>query len=141
MAGSAIRKSILNVALARFFLLLNAVLHLYYGVVFALHPQEMMARLSLTATSAAGITEMRAFHGGLMLALGGLFLWAALDRRWLLPGLVLMLVTYLGAVVTRSVGMLLDGTGDALIRDILLIETLALCLSILGLWLVRRRRP
>lgn len=96
-----------------------------------------MARLALAATAAAGITEMRAFHGGLMTALGGLFLWAALDKRWLRPGLVLMAFTYLGAVVGRSAGILIDDTADAFIRNILMTETLGLLLSVLALWLIR----
>ena len=136
-AISANRKSNLKLVLARCFLLLSAVLHLYYGVVFALDPEPMMARLALAATAAAGITEMRAFHGGLMIALGCAFLWAALDRRWLRPGLVLMALTYMGAVIGRSAGILIDGTGDAFIHSILMVETVGFLLSVFSLWLIR----
>jgi hypothetical protein len=39
----------------------------YYGLVFLADPQAMMASLSVSALNPAGITEMRAFHGGLII--------------------------------------------------------------------------
>ena len=123
--------------LARFILAINGILHLYYGWVFLNDPRAMMASLSLSAVSPAGITEMRAFHGGLMLAMGALFFLAAFSKRYVVAGLIMMTVTYAGAVAARTTGMILDQTNDALIFQILYIEIAGLILGLTGLWIER----
>ena len=79
--------------LARLILAFNGILHLYYGFVFLADPRAMMASLSLAPLNPAGITEMRAFHGGLMLAMGCLFSLAALSKRFIMAGLIMMTIT------------------------------------------------
>ena len=123
---------------ARVILVLNGILHLYYGFVFLADPRAMMASLSLSAMNPAGITEMRAFHGGLMLAIGCLFSLAALYRRYIIAGLIMMTVTYAGAVAARTTGIMLDQTKDALIFQILYIEIAGLILGIAGLWMEKK---
>ncbi len=125
--------------LTRIFLALSGLLHLYYGVVFVLDPREMMDRLSIEAVTPAGITEMRAFHGGLMLALGVLFAGAAGYRPWAGPGLVLMTVTYAGAVLARAGGLVVDGEATRTLLWILSIEVAGLFAGISGLVIERRR--
>jgi len=100
----------------------SALLHLYFGAVFAIDPRPLMADLSLDATSPVGWIEMRAFYGGLMLALGALFALSALSARWRHAGLVWMTVTYAGAACVRALWIGLDGISDALLLNILAIE-------------------
>ena len=126
--------------LPRLILALNGILHLYYGIVFVADPRSMMASLSLSALSPAGITEMRAFHGGLMLAMGILFFLAAIYKRFTVPGLIMMTITYAGAVAARTTGIILDQTNDTLILQILFIEIVGLILGIIGLWVVHKSR-
>jgi len=128
----------LKSAPARVILALNGILHLYYGFVFLADPRAMMASLSLSALNPAGITEMRAFHGGLMLAMGCLFFLAALYKRFIIAGLIMMTVTYAGAVAARTTGIILDQTNDALIFQILYIEIAGLILGLTGLWIEKK---
>lgn len=123
----------------RAILALNAAVHLYYGVVFAWDPGDMMQTLSLAATGPAGITEMRAFHGGLMIAMGCLFAAAALSREWVRAGLIMMTVTYAGAVAARTLGIVIDAATEAVLFQILAIEVAGLLLGFIGLRVVRRR--
>ena len=122
----------------RVILALNGILHLYYGFVFLADPRAMMASLSLSALNPAGITEMRAFHGGLMLAMGCLFSLAALYKRFIIAGLIMMTVTYAGAVAARTTGIILDQTNDTLIFQILYLEIAGLILGLTGLWIEKK---
>ena len=124
--------------LARLILALNGILHLYYGFIFLADPRAMMANLSLSALNPAGITEMRAFHGGLMLAMGCLFSLAALSKRFIMAGLIMMTITYAGAVAARTMGIIVDQTNNALIFQILYIEITGLILGLAGLWMAKR---
>ena len=140
IAAEENEKSRLKSTLARVILALNGILHLYYGFVFLADPRALMASLSLSAVNPAGITEMRAFHGGLMLAMGCLFSLAALYRRFIIAGLIMMTVTYAGAVAARTTGIILDQTKDALIFQILYIEIAGLILGLTGLWIEKKSK-
>jgi hypothetical protein len=112
----------LAVACSRIGLGLSAALHLYLGAAFALDPLPWMAKLSLAATAPAGIAEMQAFYGGLMLAMAVLFGWSVVHRRSLLPGVAFMTVTYLGAALVRGIAVVAGSVDDRLLHGILLIE-------------------
>jgi len=112
----------MNVWIARTWLVVSAGLHLYFGALFAIDATPMLAGLAIAQTEPSGLIEMRAFYGGLMLALGALFAAAALRREWLRAGLVLMTVTYFGAASVRATWMLIDGVSDDWLVRILSIE-------------------
>jgi hypothetical protein len=129
---------------ARAVLALSGAMHLYFGAVFAIDPLPWMQSLSLTATAPAGVAELRAFYGGLMLAMGSLFVWSAWQRAWLVSGLVWMTATYFGAAAVRAVSLARDGVSDPMLLQILTIESSGaiagmLCLALLT-W-SRRRTP
>ena len=65
--------------LVKLILLLNGAMHLYFGLVFMFTPEDMMAQLSIAATSPDGMTEMRTFYGGLMFAMGCFFVLGIFD--------------------------------------------------------------
>lgn len=112
----------MNTWIARVWLALSAVMHLYLGAAFAIDAAPWIEGLAIAPTDPAGLIEMRAFYGGLMLALGALFAAALLRREWLQPGLVLMTVTYFGAASVRATWMLIDGVSDDWLVRILAIE-------------------
>jgi hypothetical protein len=124
----------LDHAVAQLALALSALIHLYFGALFALDPVPWMQNLHLTASDPAGVTEMRAFYGGLMLALGTLFAVAAAVREALYPGLVLMTATYLGAALVRSVALAATGVGDPLLYQLLAIELAGALVGMFCLW-------
>ena len=102
----------LDHVIAHLALTLSAIIHLYFGAAFALDPVPWMQNLHLAASNPAGVAEMRAFYGGLMLSLGALFVVAVAVRSALYPGLVLMTVTYLGAALVRSVSLAANPVDD-----------------------------
>jgi len=119
---------------ARGLLALSAGLHLFFGGAFAWAPQSWMQALSIQAVDAAGLVEMRAFYGGLMLALGALFAAAVVSRRALLPGVVLMTITYLVAAAVRLLAMLEAGVFDVHLQQLLCIEAASGILGALVWW-------
>ena len=74
-----------------------------------------------------------------MFAMGCLFAAAAMSRHWVRAGLIMMAVTYTGAVVARTLGIILDAATDRALFEILAIEVTGLALGIIGLRLVRAR--
>jgi hypothetical protein len=131
-------QSTIATATSQLLLGLSAVLHLYLGAVFAIDPTEWLANLSLAATAPAGLAEMRAFYGGLMLAMGALFAWCAGHRASLRPGLVFMTVTYFGAATVRTIAVVDYGVSDELLWRILAVEALGAVSGALCLWRLRR---
>ncbi len=128
----------MTVIIAKAFLIIHGVVHLLFGYRFLIDPLRWMEGLSLAVTGAPGITEMRAFYGGLMLALGVIFVGAAFIKDALRPGLIVMGVTYAGAVGARVYGLWVDRVHDPLILQILAIEAAGLAMSVGGLWLIRK---
>jgi hypothetical protein len=124
----------LDHAVARLALAVSAVIHLYFGALFALDPLPWMQSLHLAAQSLAGVTEMRAFYGGLMLALGSLFAVACAVRGTLYPGLVLMTATYLGAALVRGVALATIRVDDPLMHQLLWIEVVGALVGMFCLW-------
>jgi hypothetical protein len=120
--------------LARGVLAASALIHLYFGAAFALDPLPWMESLHLAARDTSGLTEMRAFYGGLMLALGTLFAVTAVARGALHSGLVLMTATYLGAATVRTLSLAADRVADPLLQQILFIETAGAILGAFCLW-------
>jgi len=75
------------------------------------------------------------YQDGMMCSL---YSWAALDKRFIIAGLIMMTVTYAGAVAARTTGIILDQTNDALIFQILCIEIAGLVLGLTGLWIKKK---
>ncbi len=120
-------------------LVINGVMHLYFGGIFIAAPEGIMADLSIAALTPAGLTEMRTFYGGLMAAIGVFFCWGAGSQKLRYGALVFMVVSYAGAVAARSIGMVVDGVADPIIVRILVIEIAGLTSGCLGLWIHSRR--
>lgn len=82
-----------------------------FGVWMLLFPVAGFAMLGVPVQSADFATEIRAFYGGLELALAALIargLWRA-DR--VLPALEIAAVAYGCVAASRAIGLLVDGSG------------------------------
>ena len=120
--------------MAQLALAVSALMHLYFGALFALDPLPWMQSLHLAASNPAGVAEMRAFYGGLMLALGALFAVSAVVRGALYPGLVLMTATYLGAALVRGVALATNRVDDPLVHQLLGVEVAGALVGAFCLW-------
>ncbi|MDZ4812652.1 MAG: DUF4345 family protein [Pseudomonadota bacterium] len=122
-----------------FVLLLSGLSLLAFGVAIAYAPLRVMAMADVVATGAAAAVELRAFYGGLELALGALILicaWRPERRR---DGLWLSVFIYAGVGITRAVGMLIDDIHTHFLGVALLVELGTAGLAALALYLSRNK--
>lgn len=111
-----------------------------FGVWMLLFPVQGFAMLGVPVTSADFATEIRAFYGGLELALAWLIgrgLWRA-DR--LLPALEIAAVAYGLVALSRALGLLLDGSGASWHWVALISEALLSLLAAACWWQASRSR-
>lgn len=118
--------------LARLVLWLGGLAFLGFGVAFLLAPLQTLAGAGVTASGAVAATELRAFYGGLEVALGALLIAADLRGRRR-EGLILNLASYGGIGAARLLGLAIgSGASDfmwfALATEILLATLSALAL-------------
>ncbi|AVP99504.1 hypothetical protein C7S18_21035 [Ahniella affigens] len=90
-------------------LLLSALSFIGFGLVLTAHPIEILAMTDVHVSGPIADTEIRAFYGGLELALGGLILaWTVAPSRRR-DALLLTAVSYGGIGLTRLGSMLVTG--------------------------------
>ena len=121
--------------IARVILFVNGLLHLYFGAVFIVSPEPLMAQLSIAATSPAGLIEMRTFYGGLMFAMGCFFALGAIKTSMTTAAAIMMTMTYFAAVLTRGFGLMVEPVDDAMIWNILYIEIIGFISGLAALML------
>lgn len=91
------------------FLLLEALLWVPYGIYCLLVPGALADGATVTATSATGVTEIRAMYGGLQFAIGAGCVWGAFSEE-VQPSAVWMLFLLTSGIGTaRVIGVGLDG--------------------------------
>ena len=94
--------------LARLTLWLGGVGFLAFGLAFLVAPVETLGSAGWAMTGEGAITELRAFYGGLEVALGALLIAADLRGRRR-EGLILCLATYGCIGAARLLGIALAG--------------------------------
>lgn len=104
---------------------------LIFGLALLLAPQAVMLQIGLVVPDGAPTTEIRAFYGGLELALAGWLLAALRQGNDRMPALLLGASCYGGVALTRAIGMLVDGSGGSFLWIALLVEA---ALAGLCLW-------
>lgn len=109
-------------------LLVGGLGFLGFGLLMSVAPQAAMASLGLTVPDGVPTTEIRAFYGGLELALGGLLLAAMVQPAYRRAGLWLGCISYGAVAATRALGMLIDGSGGGFLLGALAVE------AALALW-------
>lgn len=118
--------------LARFTLWLGGLGFLGFGLAFLIAPLETLAAAGIVVTGDLAATELRAFYGGLEVALGALLIaadWTGSRRE----GLILCLASYGGIGLARGLGMLLAASATpflwfALVTELTLAGLAGLCL-------------
>ena len=81
-----------------------------FGAYAFVRPEAFIAVTGLVPGSAAAITEVRAFYGGVEFGLAAFWLGAAFSKRMLRAGLVCAFAVWALVAVSRGIGMLLDAT-------------------------------
>jgi len=95
---------------ARTYLRIAGVFTLVFGVWYLLAPGFLLDAAGFEPVAPAGRTDVRATYGGFQLGLGAFLLWAAAEESRVRTALVLVVLS-IGAVgLSRSVGLVLDGS-------------------------------
>ena len=100
--------------LARLSLGITALAFAVFGAWFLVSPTSL-GRIGLLLYHPNAVTEIRAFYGGLELALGVFFLLAMRRPTWLVPGLMAQALTLGAVAATRLVGIALGGTTEVML--------------------------
>lgn len=98
----------------------------FFGALYVVATERMLAYAELTNLSPTALTDARVMYGAFQLA-PGLFCLASLKREaWLEPALGLATITFACVPAVRMLGIALDGTANAYHLSALVIE-LATC--------------
>lgn len=122
--------------LPRLTLWLGGLGFLGFGIAFLVAPLQTLAAAGIALQGDLAATELRAFYGGLEVALGTLLIAADLRgaRR---PGLILCLASYGGIGAARALGMLIAGSATPFLWFALATEAM---LAILAAVSLKQRR-
>jgi hypothetical protein len=118
--------------LARITLWLGGLGFLGFGIAFLVAPLDTLAAAGIRLEGDLAATELRAFYGGLEVALGSLLLAADLRgaRR---HGLILCLACYGGIGAARALGILISGSATSFLWFALATEVTLAALAALAL--------
>ncbi|HVN86346.1 MAG TPA: DUF4345 domain-containing protein [Candidatus Binatia bacterium] len=107
------------------------------GVACLVAPANFALQAGLSATP-SGLTEIRAFYGGLQIGFGSFLFWCLRDRALTVAGLLLEMVGVGALGIARVLGMLIDRspTGYHLTNLAVEVTTVAL----IAVAFARRRR-
>ena len=94
---------------ARIVLLIQIAALVLLGLAYFIRPEEMASFSGALLMSAAAVTEVRAFYGGLQLGLAAFLAMALLRLDLLRPELTLLVLLYSALAVARIGGLWLDG--------------------------------
>lgn len=92
-----------------------------FGLAFLVAPLATMALAGIELDGALAATELRAFYGGLEVALGALLIGADLAARRR-PGLLLAMASYGGIGIARLLGIVLEGEATPFLWAALTVE-------------------
>ncbi len=123
--------------LERIFLIACVVLWLPYGVMCFLDPALLAESAGISAITAAGTTELRAMYGGLQASIGVFALLAVFRADLVRPFLVALAIMSAGLLLTRTIGLFMDGNFTGYTGMALSFETVMLGASAM---LLNRRR-
>ena len=108
---------------ARFVVGVSALAFLGFGTAFLVAPETLVGTVALQPTDPIGLTEIRAFYGGLEIGLA-VFLLACLfgDRRDLLAATSAVAMTMAAVAIARGWGMFMDDTAGTLMAGFMATE-------------------
>jgi Domain of unknown function (DUF4345) len=121
--------------MTRIFLWATALVFILFGLWGLLNPAEMVAKFSITLGGPDGVTMIRASYGGFLIGEGALFAWCALSPERHRFGLIAVVLLTLPILLSRLLGMALDGASSPYHKAYLGIELIGVCAA---LFLLRR---
>ena len=98
--------------LARILLGLSGLLFAGYGFACLIWPGLPAGYAGIELPGASGATEIVAMYGGLQLAMGILFLRAALDPAYVMLGLIVLVTLVGGLALGRTFGLMVHGPSE-----------------------------
>ena len=119
-------------SLDRAVLALNAVVCLLAGIACNVAPASLAEQAGLSMVPSA-LTEIRAFHGGLLVGMGCFQIWCTRRRALTLAGLLMVACSVGGAGIARVLGMLVDQEPTAFHLTNLAIEATTVSVVIFAL--------
>ncbi len=122
--------------LARISLALTAFAFAGFGMMLLMWP-DAISLVGVELTSPAARVEIRGFYGGLELGLAVFFAVAAWRREWFRPALVAQIASLGGLVIGRLIGIVTDGTDDAFIYLLMMMEAAGCLIGVMALWQLR----
>ena len=119
--------------LGRIILVAIGVGTLAFGVFAFVRPEALARIVQLSATAPAGVTEIRAFYGGVEFGLAAFWIGAGFSRAWLRPGLASAFAVWALVAAARGVGMILDDSMTDTMVMAFAVEAVAAVLALVGL--------
>ena len=124
--------------LARFAVAWSGAVMVFFGALYLVATERMLALSELTNLSPTGLTDLRVMYGALELA-PGCFCLASLKRgRWLEPALGLATITSACIAAVRILGFALEGTANEFHLGALSLELPTCALSGFAWWRLLR---
>jgi Domain of unknown function (DUF4345) len=123
------------VVISRIFLGITAAVFIAFGLWGLLSPVEMVREFGISLGGADGATMIRASYGGFLIGEGALFAWCAMSSQRERFGLSAVILLTLPILLSRLLGMALDGAPSPYHRAYAGIELIGVCVA---LFLLRR---
>jgi hypothetical protein len=123
-------------SLDRIVLALNGAFCLFAGVACVVAPASLAQQAGLSMVPSA-LTEIRAFHGGLLVGIGCFQIWCMQRPASTFAGLLMVVFSVGGAGIARVLGMLVDQEPTAYHLTNLAVE--AITVSVVTFALSRQR--
>ena len=98
--------------MTRVFLLATAIVFAGFGFWGFLRPADMVAKFGIILSDPSGRTLIRASYGGFLIGAGLLFGWSALASERYQAGLTAIIALTLPILVSRLLGMVIDGSSS-----------------------------
>jgi Domain of unknown function (DUF4345) len=123
--------------MTRIFLSLTALVFMAFGLWGLIDPESMVSAFGVALGGADGQTMIRASYGGFLIGEGALFAWCAMAEERRRFGLVAVVILALPILLSRVLGMALDGAGSPYHRAYVAIELVGVGVALL---LLRKQR-
>lgn len=112
--------------MSRIFLLACGVLYLGFGLWVVLSPETSLAYLEISSYSTNALSDLRGSHGGLNIAVGLFFLYAAGSSQWHRTGLLAVALLNIGYFSGRLIALGAEGLPSATVIAVMLLEVVLL---------------
>ena len=112
--------------MSRIFLLACGILYLGFGLWVVLSPETSLAYLEISAYSTNALSDLRGSHGGLNIAVGLFFLYAAGSSQWHRTGLLAVALLNIGYFSGRLIALGAEGLPSATVIAVMMLEVILL---------------